>query len=73
MPFILEVQCEKWGGTLRKGWRPGITGTLNQTCASDELASLFASKDEAVEWGKKLAPDVFDWRVREVKEDLSDL
>lgn len=36
-----------WGGMLTPGWRPAITGTLNQTRQSDDEASTFSTHDEA--------------------------
>jgi len=45
--YRVEVRGS-FGGTVG-GWRPAITGTLNQTGRSDEEASRFANSDEADE------------------------
>jgi len=42
----LEVSGE-WAGTIG-GWRPAVSGSLNQTNESDEHASLFTDRDCAM-------------------------
>jgi hypothetical protein len=45
MLYRIEVTGE-WGGTVG-GWRPAITGTLNQTGGDDEWASTCVGRDTA--------------------------
>jgi hypothetical protein len=45
MAFQIQVTGE-WAGVVG-GWRPAISGTVNQTGESDDDASTFASHDEA--------------------------
>lgn len=45
MAYQVQVRGEFGGAT--GGWRPAITGTLNQTGASDEAASTFADEPDA--------------------------
>jgi hypothetical protein len=44
--YQIQVTGE-WGGAVLNGWRPAITGTLNQTGEDDGSASTFDTHDEA--------------------------
>lgn len=37
-----------WGDHPPHGWHPAITGTVNQTGESDEVASTFEAREEAI-------------------------
>lgn len=46
MSFQIQFRGE-FGGMSTLAWRPAVTGTLNQTNEGDEVASTFASREEA--------------------------
>lgn len=45
MAYQIQVRGE-WAGSVG-GWRPAVSGSVNQTGLSDEHASTFASEIEA--------------------------
>lgn len=47
MAIKIEVRGD-WGGAVASGWRPAVTGTLNTSGESDDHASTFETRGEAL-------------------------
>lgn len=63
--FQIMVRGE-WAGDVSPGWKPGIAGTLNQSSLSDDEASCFDSREQAVAIATEHCADADEWSVVEI-------
>jgi hypothetical protein len=56
----------EWAGDITPGWKPGIAGTLNQSTLSDDEASCFETRDEALAVAQEWIGDAAEWRVVQI-------